>query len=35
MDFLIATTVKQSADVLITRNLRDFEKIPGLTVIGH
>ena len=35
MDLLIATTVKQSADVLITRNLRDFEKIPGLTVIGY
>ncbi len=35
MDLLIATTALVENDILITRNLKDFQKIPGLLVEGY
>jgi len=35
MDLLIATTALLEESVLITRNRKDFEKIPGLQVEGY
>lgn len=35
MDLLIATAALVDGAALVTRNVRDFERIPGLTVISY
>jgi len=35
MDLLIATAALEKAAPLVTRNRRDFERVPGLEVIGY
>lgn len=35
MDLLIATAALEDGAPLLTRNARDFERIPGLRVLGY
>jgi len=35
MDLLIATAARVDGARLVTRNVRDFERVPALDVIGY